>query len=157
MNIEEVHDPDAIRGTVARVLAALPAWFGIPESTQEYVAGAAACPCLVAEDGGVLGFLSYRTTSDCAAEIYVMGVVPEHHRRGVGQRLVDACVSRLASQGIVYLTVKTLADTHPSPEYAHTRAFYLAQGFRPLEVLPDLWGPDTPCLSLLRPIQGAGA
>jgi len=158
MTVDEALDPAVIRTTVARVLTTLPAWFGIPESTREYIEGAADCPCLVArEDDQTLGFLSYRRTSDCASEIYVMGVVPEHHRRGVGRLLLEACISLLADEGYGFLTVKTLAASHPSPEYARTRAFYLAMGFRPLEVFPDLWGAENPCLFLLKPIQGAGA
>ena len=50
------------------------------------------------------------------------------------------------------LLVKTLADTHPSPEYAATRAFYRSLGFLPLAVLPDLWGPANPCLLMVRPL-----
>lgn len=153
MTVEGLVDPAVIRATVTGVLATLPQWFGLPESTQEYIDGAVASPCLVAKEGDeTLGFLSYRRTSECAAEIFVMGVVPEYHRRGVGRCLIEACAFRLADEGFEFVTVKTLADTHPSPEYARTRAFYLAQGFRPLEVLPDLWGADNPCLYLVKPV-----
>jgi len=157
MTLELVVDPAIIRTTVTGVLATLPEWFGLPESTREYIDGAAACPCLVAKEGDqTLGFLSYRRTSGCAAEVFVMGVVPSAHRRGVGRLLVEDCVARLADEGYEFLTVKTLAASHPSPEYSRTRAFYLAQGFRPLEVLPDLWGTDYPCLYLVRPVRPGG-
>ena len=40
--------------------------------------------------------------------------------------------------------VKTLSDrTDPGPEYAATRAFYLAKGFTPAAEL-DLFGPENP-------------
>jgi hypothetical protein len=45
--------------TVARLLAGLPSWFGIPESNAEYVASAACLPGLVAEqDGERIGVLT---------------------------------------------------------------------------------------------------
>ena len=47
--------------------------------------------------------------------------------------------------------MKTLAPDHPDPGYAATRAFYTSVGFRPLEVLPQVWGPENPCLLLVRP------
>ena len=33
-----------------------------------------------------------------------------------------------------------------------TRAFYAAAGFRPLEVITEVWGPDDPCLLMVRPL-----
>lgn len=51
------------------------------------------------------------------------------------------------------LLVKTLADTHPSEEFAQTRAFYRAMEFGRLEVFPDLWGPHNPCLLMARVIE----
>jgi hypothetical protein len=50
------------------------------------------------------------------------------------------------------LTVKTLSDREdPGPEYAQTRAFYLAVGFVPVAEL-DIWGPENPCQLLARPV-----
>lgn len=47
--------------------------------------------------------------------------------------------------------MKTLGPSHPSPEYAATRRFYEACGFRGLEELHDLW-PDNPCLIMVKPL-----
>ena len=44
----------------------------------------------------------------------------------------------------------TLAASDPDPNYAATRAFYAALGFLPLEELPQVWGPENPCLLLVR-------
>jgi hypothetical protein len=65
------------RGAICReVLESLPEWFGIPASVENYVAAADeqsmfACfdPC-----GEVVGFVSVKTHTPFAAEIYVMGV-----------------------------------------------------------------------------------
>ena len=48
--------------------------------------------------------------------------------------------------------VKTLVESHSSPEYAITRKFYRAMGFRRLTVLPELWDPADPCLLMVRPL-----
>lgn len=143
------------RGEIARaVLAALPDWFGRPASVDAYVAAADHLPMLVARgpDGAVVGFLSLKEHSAVAAEAYVLGVMPEWHRRGVGRALFDRAVSHLAARGFRYLTVKTLAADHPDPHYAMTRRFYEAIGFEPLEVFPTLWDPDTPCLLMVMPL-----
>ena len=50
--------------------------------------------------------------------------------------------------------VKTLAASHPSPEYAQTRAFYEALGYVPLEVFPTLWAAHLPVLQLVKALGG---
>ena len=46
--------------------------------------------------------------------------------------------------------MKTLAPSDPDPSYAATRAFYAAVGFLPLEELPQVWGPQNPCLLMVK-------
>ncbi len=55
------------------------------------------------------------------------------------------------AEGFSLLHVKTLAPTlsDPDPGYAATRAFYAAVGFLPLEELPQVWGPENPCLLMV--------
>lgn len=55
-------------------------------------------------------------------------------------------------RGLRFLTVKTLASSHPDQNYAATRRFYEAIDFLPLEVLPTLWGTENPCLLMIRPL-----
>jgi hypothetical protein len=54
------------------------------------------------------------------------------------------------SPAAVELHVKTLAPSDPDPGYAATRRFYEATGFVPLEELPQVWGPENPCLLMVR-------
>ena len=79
-----------------------------------------------------------------------MGVLPEHHRAGIGRALLQAAESWLAARDIEFLQVKTLSPRHPDPGYAATRAFYFGCGFRPLEEMPELWGPDQPALQMIK-------
>jgi GNAT superfamily N-acetyltransferase len=136
------------------VLGELPGWFGIEEAVDNYVEVADRSPTIVASTGGEdVGFLTIVDHSRYAAEIYVMGVRPAFHRRGIGRSLVE-CAEELASdRGIEYLQVKTLSERRPDPRYAATRAFYLVCGFRPLEELPTLWGPENPALQLVKALR----
>jgi GNAT superfamily N-acetyltransferase len=134
----------------APILAALPQWFGIEEANRQYIHDIEELPTLLAtfEDNAV-GFLTLREHSEYAAEIHIMGVRPEMHRQGVGRALVNNAKSHLRLRGFEYLQVKTLSPAHPDRNYARTRAFYLAMGFRPLEEFPELWGTANPCLQLI--------
>ena len=133
------------------VLKTLPTWFGIPESVAEYVASADAHPTVIASaDGDDVGLLTLVMHTPYAAEVYVMGVLPDHHRHGIGRAMLERAEKWLSERDIEYLQVKTLSPRHPDPGYAKTRAFYLACGFRPLEEFPDLWSPDQPALQMVK-------
>jgi len=138
-------------GVCKPILLALPAWFGIESANQHYLEYVDANPTFIAYNGDTAtGFLSLAQPFPQSAEIYVMAVHPEHHRQGVGRALVAAAEAHLRQQDARFLQVKTLNDTHPSPEYALTRQFYLSMGFVPLEVFPELWGEQNPCLQLIK-------
>jgi ribosomal protein S18 acetylase RimI-like enzyme len=142
------------RGALARrILSGLPDWFGIPESVDAYVAASEQLPMFaVRADGGHVGFLSVKLHTAVAAEAFVVGVERAWHRRGCGRALFAAAERMLAAQGVRYLTVKTLAGSHPDPFYAATRRFYEAIGFEPIEVFPTLWSEENPCLLMLKRI-----
>ena len=153
-----------------RILRALPGWFGIESALVEYARAADELPTLVAVLPGpscdreerpgsqqvrpdrVVGFVTLRETSEDALELHVMGVLPSWHRRGAGRALVERAASYARAEGFTLLHVKTLAPSDPDPGYAATRAFYAAAGFRPLEVLAEVWGPENPCLVMVRPL-----
>ena len=101
-------------------------------------------------DDRVVGFLTIKHHGKYAAEIHAMGVHPENHRQGIGRALVDRAEEVLRQQGIEYLQVKTLSPSRPNIEYAQTRAFYAAMGFRPLEELKELWDKENPCLQMVK-------
>lgn len=134
---------------------ALPAWFGIEEGLEAMRLAAERGPGLVALDasGDVTGFLTVERHFSESWDISWMAVHPDHHRQGIGRRLIDALIQDARAHEVRLLQVKTLADLHPSPEYAETRAFYRSLGFIRLEVLLDLWGPANPCLVLVRPLS----
>ncbi len=139
-------------GEICRsILATLPTWFGVPESVEDYVAKADEHPTVLATvDRDDVGILTLVVHTPYAAEVYVMGVRPEHHRHGVGRQMLAVAETWLRERDIEYLQVKTLSPRHPDPGYVKTRAFYFAVGFRPLEEFPDLWQPENPALQMVK-------
>lgn len=134
------------KSTIAReILEALPDWFGIEESREEYIRESARMPfwASFAQERPV-GFIALRQTSPHAAEIYVMGVRKEMHRQSTGRALFAALRDYARAEGFRFLQVKTVAQG-VYPEYDATRSFYEACGFCELEVFPTLWDEGNPC------------
>jgi len=147
--IKEITNPQEKSEICNKILRALPDWFGVEESIVDYVAGVADKPFYCVYDGVLaVGFVSILVHNPCTAEIYVMGILDTHHRKGIGKKFVHICQDYCRTHGMDFLTVKTLAATHPDPHYAKTRQFYEAMGFKPLEIFPTIWGEANPCLFL---------
>lgn len=133
-------------GICERILRALPGWFGIEEAIVQYLKDVVVMETVVAEvSGAPVGFLTLNRHNDHSAEIHVIGVLPEHHGRGIGRTLVEHAERTLRDRGVAYLQVKTLGPSRPDPEYERTRGFYEHVGFHALEET-NLWGDVNPCL-----------
>jgi GNAT superfamily N-acetyltransferase len=132
------------------ILRGLPEWFGIEESLVQYVRDLSVYETFLAWEGDRLaGFLALREHGPWSAEIHVMAVHRDRHRRGIGASLVEEAERRLRQRGHEYLQVKTLGPSRPDASYGKTRAFYMARGFRPLEETA-LWGETNPCLIMVK-------
>ena len=133
------------------ILRSLPEWFGIEEAVNQLARDIETHPTFIAVmDALVVGFLTLKHHSEYATEILVMGVKRDLHRNGIGRALVESAETYLRTQNIEYLQVKTLSSSHPDEDYARTRQFYTAMGFRPLEELSTLWGEENPCLLMIK-------
>ena len=132
------------------VLRDLPDWFGIEEATRRYIQDAATLPTLAVEPD--LGFLCLKHHTPHAAEVYVMGVRRQQHRRGLGRALVAEAERWCRAQGIRYLQVKTLGPSRADAGYEATRVFYEAVGFVALEELHGLWDEENPTLILVKDV-----
>ncbi len=145
----EMTDPDQKQLICRSILEDLPGWFGRPESNLEYEQGVRDCPFTAALDNEkAIGFISMLHHNRYHSEIYVMGISEPYHRRGVGRELVERVKNQAKEEGRLILTVKTLDESCENEEYRRTRLFYQGVGFFPLEVFPDLWGSDIPCLMM---------
>ena len=145
MKIERITD-ECRKVRIAReILLGLPDWFGLPDSTNNYIEACGELPFWACFEGPAwVGFLALKQTAPRSVEIFVMGVLPEYHRRGIGAGLWHAAKAYAKAQGYLYAQVKTVESGH-YPEYDRTNAFYRAVGFEALECFPDLWDPRNPC------------
>ncbi len=133
------------------IVRSLPEWFGIEEAILHYSTEIDHLPTFVAGNpAGVIGFLSLKQHNLHAAEAYVMAVRRKFHRAGIGRRLMQEAEAWLRRQGVEYLQVKTLGPSNNDANYAETRAFYLAVGFRPLEEFKQIWDAQNPCLIMIK-------
>lgn len=135
------------------ILRSLPNWFGIESAIVQYRKDIETMETFVARDSGdIIGFVTIHQHFDYAAEIHVMGVLPDNHRGGTGRAMVEHVEQLLAGRAVEYLQVKTLAPSHPDEGYKKTRTFYSALGFRNLEE-NKLWGDANPCLIMIKRLQ----
>jgi ribosomal protein S18 acetylase RimI-like enzyme len=144
-----------IEGLCERILRTLPQWFGDEESLLSYAHATAHQPTfVVSRQGQAVGFLSLQAHFPASWEVTCIAVDAQHRGQGLGKRLHDHVEQWLVGQGARVLQVKTLAASHPSTDYAQTRAFYRARGYTPVEVFPTLWAPHLPVLQLIKVLSG---
>lgn len=149
--IESVKDSKEKTKIVQEVLLDLPEWFGLPESTKQYIEESKELPLLAAkDDDNIIGFITLKETSKDVCEIHCMGIKKDYHRNGVGKRLQDS-FEELARGKYEYIQVKTVDEGHYK-EYDQTIAFYKSVGFKKMEVFPTLWDEWNPCLILIKKI-----
>ena len=154
MTVRFITDKTEKKSISSNILHSLPAWFGIPSATANYIEQSAEMPFIAAfEDNNAIAFIAVKETSPSAVEIYVMGVLPQYHRKGAGKALIDSCTAYCKDKGYALLHVKTLAPSHPDEHYEMTRRFYTAMGFLPLETMKELWDEDNPCLLMVKPLK----
>lgn len=150
-NIKAIFDANDKKNISKKILTSLPDWFGIESSTNEYVEKSSSMPFWAYQDNGeAVGFIAVKKHFEDSAEVYVMGVLDNYHRKNIGRNLIKECEQWCRSDGIKYLQVKTVSADSDDEFYAKTRAFYKAVGFSSLEVFPTLWDEHNPCLIMIK-------
>jgi ribosomal protein S18 acetylase RimI-like enzyme len=107
------------------------------------VAGSADYAALGAElDGRLAGWIAWGPTPCTLGtfDLYWLAVDPTVHRAGAGRALVREMERRLAS-GVPAARL-IVVETAGRPDYAGTRAFYQALGYRRVAVIPEFYAPD---------------
>ncbi len=143
--IKEITDKKEKEKISREILNDLPEWFGMPESTEEYITDSQDKPFLAcyAEEEPIGFVVLNQTSSDCA-DIFVMGIKKKFHRQGIGEKLNEAYESLARKLGYTYSQVKTVETGHYE-EYDITNEFYQAMGYKKLEVFPEPWDERNPC------------
>ena len=148
----EILDPEQKEQIARAILLHLPEWFGVPQSTESYIVGSREKPFWAETlDGKAIGFISLKETSPDTAEIYVMGVMPTHHRKGTGRSLFEKFESYAKEHGYSFIQVKTVKKGYWD-SYDKTNEFYTAMGFKELECFPDYWDKANPCQIYIKAI-----
>ena len=142
VSVEEAAEKQSISRSI---LEALPEWFGIPESREQYIKESAAQPffaALAAEKP--IGFLCLKETGKETVELSVMGILKDYHRRGIGRKLFEQAKKAAGNHGYSFMQVKTV-QMERYAAYDATNRFYLSLGFKEFEVFPTLWDERNPC------------
>ena len=143
--IKEIVDIDEKEKISREILNDLPEWFGMPESTEEYITDSQDKPFIACfMDNEAVGFVVLNSTSVDCADIFVMGIKKNYHRMGIGTKLNDAYEELAKKLGYTYTQVKTVQSGHYK-EYDITNNFYKSVGYKELEVFPTLWDEWNPC------------
>ncbi len=145
MEIRQIIDSSEKHNITRRILEALPDWFGIPEAREEYIAKSGNQIFFCAFDcNSPVGFLYLKETGSATVELYVMGVLKEFHRKGIGRELFSQAKKFALEQGYSFMQVKTV-QMGKYEDYDRTNKFYLSLGFKEFEVFPTLWDESNPC------------
>ncbi|WP_371396292.1 GNAT family N-acetyltransferase [Fretibacter rubidus] len=81
-----------------------------------------------ARDNGatLMGIVAIKSLNSIAGEIKSMRTHPNHLRKGVAAKLMDAVIEFARDQGFKQLYL----ETHPTPDYAAAVRLYETQGFK---------------------------
>lgn len=145
MNIKQIEDKEEKKKVTRLILEQLKDWFELDEPREKYIEDSVDHLYFAAYDEDKpVGFLYLNETSKDTVELYVMGVLKEYHRHGLGRKLFEAAKEKAKELGYSFIQVKTV-QMGKYEEYDKTNLFYISLGFKELEVLETLWDEDNPC------------
>ena len=151
VEIEKINDPDKKNEICYKTIDNLDNWFGKEDTNQKYSRGVRKDFFLSAQIGNIpIGFISVKDHNQFTSEVYVVGILKEFHKKGIGERLIKIASNRLSKDNKKFLTVKTLSGSNTDKYYKKTRKFYKSMDFYPLEEMPELWSEEEPCLYMVK-------
>lgn len=154
ITIERIKNADEKTRITLEVMNALPEWFSPPEDIVNKSVIHREYPFIAAYDGNkAIGFAALKVHNPYTVELYNLGIMREYHGRGIGHRLLEACVQYCGERQHKFLTVKTLDESAIYEPYNGTRAFYRKEGFYPLEVFTTFWNEENPCLFMVKAVS----
>ena len=102
-------------------------------------------------DGRLAGWICWGPTPCTLGtfDLYWMAVDPAHHGAGVGTALLTAMEQRLPGSARL-----VIVETAGRPDYAPTRAFYEARGYRAVSRIPDFYAPGDDQVVYVKAVSG---
>lgn len=144
MELKKITAAEEKQRMAREVLEALPDWFGIEETREQYILESGGQLFFAAEEKGeAVGFLCLKETGKATVELAVMGVKQPWHRQGIGRQLFHMAKQAAKELGYHFMQVKTV-KMGCYADYDRTNLFYQSLGFEEMEVLP-LWDEQNPC------------
>lgn len=144
--IFETKDNGQKRDYANLILRMLPKWFGNEKAIQDYVNTVHEYPFWAAFDNdNCIGFFSCKIHYKRTGDIYVCGVDPNYHGKGIGTLLYNELEKYCVEKNCEYIIVKTLSDIAQYEPYLKTIEFYKKMGFRELLTLTEMWDAENPC------------
>jgi GNAT superfamily N-acetyltransferase len=130
VSIAQEKDPTLKRRILESLTERLPQWFAQGDANRHYAEQSEILEAWVARiDGRAVGLLLLKRHSAVSAEIYWLGIDPDHHRQGIGRALIGAVERWLRGEQLKFLFVMTLHPQDPYEPYRRTRLFYERMGF----------------------------
>jgi ribosomal protein S18 acetylase RimI-like enzyme len=149
--IMKIHDNNKKAEYTNRILRKLPEWFGIEEGLLEYVNTVHKYPFWAAfTNENCIGFFSGKIHYNRTGDIYVCGIDPEYHGKGIGTLLYKEAEKYFIKNNCKYIIVKTISEIDPDENYGKTRKFYKKAGFEELITLTEMWDENNPCLIMIK-------
>lgn len=143
--IVEIKDKKEKQVIARKILEALTEWFEVKESREKYIADCVKWVFIASKEADDYnGFLCLKETGKETIELAVMGVLKDHHRKGIGRKLFENAKRIAKDAGYSFMQVKTV-KMGMYEDYDITNRFYLSLGFKEFEVIPEIWGDDNPC------------
>jgi ribosomal protein S18 acetylase RimI-like enzyme len=135
------------------ILRTLHEWFGNEKGLLEYVNTIHQYPFWAAFDhDNCVGFFSGKINHNRTGEIYVCGIHPNYHRKGIGQLLYKELEKYCVGINCEYMIVKTVDENDTEESYGKTVKFYEKIGFKKLVTIPEVWDENNPCLIMVKNI-----
>ena len=140
--IYEITDNNKKEEYTNTILRKLPEWFGIEESLVNYVNTVKEYSywAVFNNENNCIGFFSGKMHYNKTGDIYVCGIDPKYHGKGIGTLLYNELEKYFINNNCKYVIVKTLSEIHPDIFYAKTRKFYEKMGFEELFTDIEMWG-----------------
>jgi len=151
-SIIEISDREKKFRYTREILEKLPDWFGNEHANYEYAEGARECTYWAAFDNeqNCIGFFALKVHYSHTGDIYVCGVLPEYHNKGIGKAIFKEIEKSLVPKDCKYVIVKTLSEAANYEPYDRTRNFYERIGFESLITLTEMWDEENPCLIMIK-------
>jgi len=152
--IKEIVDNDLKSEYSDLILRKLPEWFGNVKSLQEYVNTVYKYPFWAAFfNDKCIGFFSCKIHYNRTGDIYVCGIDPQFHRKGIGTLLYNELEKYCIKSNCEYIIVKTLCESVKYEPYLQTIKFYKKIGFVELLSFTEIWDDKNPMLIMIKEIN----